>query len=627
MALQQFVGGLPSSPADVTLTAQFDITPRLHATAVRAGRTFNDWAVLLKHLRNKFNKFFDFQKGERKLTCLSRERLPRQPQLDAVVYQRYMERVQGTAPFPAVCHVTGEDHTQCSCCQAINWGQEEHGLPCQVVLRGAVVSTCFTSRRCQGLAEDGSPCSGQLTVDGREFGVLRATESLAFGHDLLYHWSDRMVAGHSDTWHTSWLLTILGDKSLTRNQQDQLWGRKGAWSTATLDFIQLQGIDWLAGFRCTCWKKGVSLDGTAVAFHKAQSRIEHPWRALIQEGAERVLGALFSERVFVRDHELRKLLLPFTRKGKGLTVDEHAGLLVRLEALGLEERERALLPFVTETTAAADSGKRIALPGNAVMLACLVGTAPASVYMRPAIFGRVQALLQDGVVAWTGSVSQEIALACPLLHSFLKPHLGAAALPPNVHRLLGHVLQVAQEACRPSTLPPGTQLPAISMAEERRMRASAAAPGDENRPPEQWCILFHVMGDVESPRTVFDIMYTHFPEAPDRIASDNGCNMHSFKLNREPERYRLTQITIDELHYVGHDNCCPAYNTGEYKEITNSSLPEQKNRWIARLSNQVSYMKQFTFMYYMRYYILCLNELQASTAQGTCFFRSPEDAS
>ena len=92
-----------------------------------------------------------------------------------------------------------------------------------------------------------------LTVDGKEFGVLRVTQSLAFGHELLYHWSDRMAAGQSDTWRTSWLLTIMADKSLDLQQQKNLWGDKGIWATATLDFIQLQHINYHAGFSCNCW--------------------------------------------------------------------------------------------------------------------------------------------------------------------------------------------------------------------------------------------------------------------------------------------------------------------------------------------------------------------------------------
>ena len=92
-----------------------------------------------------------------------------------------------------------------------------------MVLQSAVVSTVFTYRECCHIDENGSACPGLLTIDGKEFGVLRVTESLAFGHELLYHWSDRMAAGQSDTWRTSWLLAIMADKSLNQQQQKELW--------------------------------------------------------------------------------------------------------------------------------------------------------------------------------------------------------------------------------------------------------------------------------------------------------------------------------------------------------------------------------------------------------------------
>lgn len=53
-----------------------------------------------------------------------------------------------------------------------------------------------------------------------------------------------------------------------------------------------------------------------MAFHKLLSRINHPWKLAPQEAVELVLGSLFRERVYVRDHELRDLMLPFcTSKG------------------------------------------------------------------------------------------------------------------------------------------------------------------------------------------------------------------------------------------------------------------------------------------------------------------------
>ena len=56
------------------------------------------------------------------------------------------------------------------------------------------------------------------------------------------------------------------------------------------------------------------MDGTAVAFHKQQSRIVHPWKPESADG-DLIVGAVFQERVFVRSTELRELLNAFTRSG------------------------------------------------------------------------------------------------------------------------------------------------------------------------------------------------------------------------------------------------------------------------------------------------------------------------
>ena len=60
---------------------------------------------------------------------------------------------------------------------------------------------------------------------------------------------------------------------------------------------------------------------------------------------------------------------------------------------------------------------------------------------------------------------------------------------------------------------------------------------------------------------------------------------------------------------------------GEYSSIQNSALAEQKNSAIRRLENQVSFMKQTTFMYYMRYYLYRMNNLQDQQAADICFFK------
>ena len=181
------------------------------------------------------------------------------------------DRSKGMSSVPGVCRVVGETITHCNRCHNLDWGDEEYGPSCQVVLRAAVLSTSFTHRQCRCTLADGSACPGLLVVDGKEYGLLRATEYIAFGHELLYHWSDRLAAGQSDTWSTSWLLTIMGDKTLNLGEQQDLWKRKGIWANATLDFLQLMNRDYHAGFSCNCWQ-GAALGGMIAVWPCVASR-------------------------------------------------------------------------------------------------------------------------------------------------------------------------------------------------------------------------------------------------------------------------------------------------------------------------------------------------------------------
>ena len=57
------------------------------------------------------------------------------------------------------------------------------------------------------------------------------------------------------------------------------------------------------------------------------------------------------------------------------------------------------------------------------------------------------------------------------------------------------------------------------------------------------------------------MLLTRFPELPKQIVMDNACNLHSYILNREPEYFKDVQFYVDQAHFRGHKNCCPAYNT------------------------------------------------------------------
>ena len=147
-------------------------------------------------------------------------------------------------------------HSQaCSVCQQNNWGPEIDDEQCTVVLLSSLPCTIFTVQKCNSILADGSQCSGQQTPDGKEYGLLRQTPSLALSHELLYHWAERLATGHPDTWTTSWLLTLLGDQTDEGEAaKARLFSLKAVWSSATLDFLQLQDIDYDSGFRCNCWQ-------------------------------------------------------------------------------------------------------------------------------------------------------------------------------------------------------------------------------------------------------------------------------------------------------------------------------------------------------------------------------------
>ena len=54
---------------------------------------------------------------------------------------------------------------------------------------------------------------------------------------------------------------------------------------------------------------GITMDGMTLSFHKAQSRIVHPW--LEDPDAELSHGSSFRDRIFVSTQSMRKLLWDF----------------------------------------------------------------------------------------------------------------------------------------------------------------------------------------------------------------------------------------------------------------------------------------------------------------------------
>jgi hypothetical protein len=70
------------------------------------------------------------------------------------------------------------------------------------------------------------------------------------------------------------------------------------------------------------------------------------------------------------------------------------------------------------------------------------------------------------------------------------------------------------------------------------------------------------MTDAESPGTLFELLYLFFSEGPKRVVYDNGCNLLTYILNRDPVWARHLRIFIDALDLKGHTGCATSLDAG-----------------------------------------------------------------
>lgn len=48
------------------------------------------------------------------------------------------------------------------------------------------------------------------------------------------------------------------------------------------------------------------------------------------------------------------------------------------------------------------------------------------------------------------------------------------------------------------------------------------------------------------------VIFDFFCTAPEVVIYDNGCNLHSYSLNREPDHFTSTWFVIDRFHWPNH---------------------------------------------------------------------------
>lgn len=80
------------------------------------------------------------------------------------------------------------------------------------------------------------------------------------------------------------------------------------------------------------------------------------------------------------------------------------------------------------------------------------------------------------------------------------------------------------------------------------------------------------MKDAESPRTLFEAIYVHWPEPPEVVVYDNNCHAMTYALNREPAWFKDVQWVIDATHFPGHTGCAYALTSSGSLACCGSTL-------------------------------------------------------
>ena len=117
-------------------------------------------------------------------------------------------------------------------------------------------------------------------------------------------------------------------------------------------------------------------------------------------------------------------------------------------------------------------------------------------------------------------------------------------------------------------------------------------------------IGFHAMKYAESARTVHNLLFSRFPQAPEVVCYDNACNFHLFVMFREPDFYRDMVPTLDRLHESCHNKCSPVYAPDLYLQLRgrNTQIAEQKNSTYVQKRASLFAMGHFMFLFHLRFY-------------------------
>jgi hypothetical protein len=194
------------------------------------------------------------------------------------------------------------------------------------------------------------------------------------------------------------------------------------FQAATMDFVQLMGIDFAQAMRCGCEQpyQNLTMDGTTISCQTANLCIINPWCVPVEE-KQLVHGSTFAQRILVPNARARQLLRDFARvqwsKGKrtgGVDLDELTEALCQLDLACLAEIVRAAaLPVPLPD--AADGPGYFSSEWASTLVKALGSDAPACTIVPPAARHLVEHLIAHSTWGPTLHHATDAITAVPLL--------------------------------------------------------------------------------------------------------------------------------------------------------------------------------------------------------------------
>ena len=121
---------------------------------------------------------------------------------------------------------------------------------------------------------------------------------------------------------------------------------------------------------------------------------------------------------------------------------------------------------------------------------------------------------------------------------------------------------------------------------------------------------FKKMLKGESPRIIFDIIMTRFPETySPTIIYDASCRAKELGLNREPKRFLEIKFASDPLHIDNHTTCSDSFKSTLHPDLRplNKEAAEQFNSVLRSVQSSVSYMTLDNYLQAVKIFVAFYN--------------------